>query len=103
MVDAADGGSDGSKVDAGCVPPSCPGTYVSGLTGKDSNAGTPKAPLHTISAAIKIACDSPDFVAKFKETSTIVTYKSPAEYAENLKTNLQKYADATKLSGIELE
>ena len=66
-------------------------------------AGLPLAVLNKLSAAIKLACDSPDFLAKFKETSTILTYKSPAEYAENLKTNLQKYADAAKLSKVNPE
>ena len=63
-------------------------------------AGLPPAVLNKLAAAIKAACDSPDFAAKFKDTSTIVTYKSPAEYTENLKTNLQKYSDAAKLSKI---
>ena len=66
-------------------------------------AGLPSAVLNKLSAAIKLACDSPDFAAKFKETSTIVTYKTPAEYTQNLKTNLKKYADAAKLAGISPE
>lgn len=66
-------------------------------------AGLPPAVLIKLSAAIKLACDSPDFIAKFKETSTIVSYKSTVEYTENLKTNLQKYADAAKLSKINAE
>ena len=66
-------------------------------------AGLPPAVLSKLAAAIKAACDSPDFAAKFKDTSTIVTYKSPAEYTENLKVNLQKYSDAAKLSRIAAE
>ena len=66
-------------------------------------AGLPPAVLNKLAAAIKAACDSPDFVAKFKETSTIITYKSPSDYTDNLRINLQKYADATKLSRINPE
>ncbi len=65
--------------------------------------GISPAVLAKLSAAIKAACDSPDFAAKFKETSTIVTYKSPSDYTENLKINLQRYADAAKLSRIQPE
>ena len=54
VIDAA-GGTDASMVDAGCVGPSCPGTYVSGTTGSDTNPGTGAAPVKTIGQAMKIA------------------------------------------------
>ena len=63
-------------------------------------AGLPPAILAKLTAAIKAASESPDFLSRFKDTSTIATYKTPTEYAENLRANLQKYEQATKLAKI---
>lgn len=66
-------------------------------------AGLPPAILTKLSAAIKKAVESPEFNAQFKETSTIVTYGTASEYAENLRNNLKKYERAVKLAKIQPE
>ncbi len=66
-------------------------------------AGLPPAVLNKLSAAIKQASESPDFIAKFKETATAITYKSPAEYTENLRANLRKFDRAVKSAKIAAE
>lgn len=55
---SGDGESDAAvdaRVDAGCVGPKCPGTYVSGNAGDDANPGTGDKPVRTIARAIAIA------------------------------------------------
>lgn len=63
-------------------------------------AGLPPAILAKLTAAIKTASASPEFLSRFKDTSTIATYKTPTEYTENLRVNLQKYEQAAKLAKI---
>lgn len=65
--------------------------------------GMPPAILNKLSAAIKQASESPDFISKFKETATAITYKSPAEYTENLLINLQKFERAVKSAKVAAE
>ena len=65
--------------------------------------GMPPAVLNKLTAAIKQAAESPDFIAKFKETATAITYKSPADYTENLRANLKKYERAVKAARIAAE
>jgi len=66
-------------------------------------AGTPPAVVSKLSAAIKQATESPDFVAKFKDTATVMNYKTPAEYTENLRRNLAKYEKAAKVAKLQGE
>lgn len=66
-------------------------------------AGLPPAILNKLTAAVKQATQSPDFIARFKDTSTVITYRTPAEYAENLKVNLKKYELAVKLANVQPE
>jgi Protein of unknown function (DUF1565) len=44
-----------AAVDAGCTGPSCPGTYVAGDIGDDTNPGTGVSPVKTIKRAMEIA------------------------------------------------
>lgn len=65
--------------------------------------GTPPAVINKLSAAIKKATESPDFIAKFKDTATVMNYKTPAEYTENLRRNLAKYEKAAKVAKLQGE
>lgn len=66
-------------------------------------AGTPPAVLNKLSAAIKQATESVDFAAKFKDTATVVAFRSGPEYAENLKRNMVKYEQAAKVAKLQPE
>ena len=66
-------------------------------------AGVPPTIVAKLAAAVKQASESPDFIARFKDTATVVTYKGPADYVENLKTSLRKYEQAVKLANIQPE
>ncbi len=65
--------------------------------------GLPAAVLNKLSAAIKQAAESPDVIARFKDTATVVSFRPAGEYADNLKRNLAKYERAVKLSNIQPE
>lgn len=66
-------------------------------------AGLPPAILAKLTAAIKQATESPDFISKFKGTITNITYETPGGYTENLMRNLKKFEQAVKLAKIQPE
>ena len=72
-------------------------------TGLLAPAGLPPAVLAKLSNAIKLATESPEFLARFKDTGTVPSYKNPGEYTENLKANLKKYELAVSLANIQPE
>jgi tripartite-type tricarboxylate transporter receptor subunit TctC len=65
--------------------------------------GLPPAIVAKLTAAIRQATESPDFISRFKDTSTVVNFKTPTEYTENLKASLKKYEQAVKLAQIQPE
>ncbi|MES2977819.1 MAG: tripartite tricarboxylate transporter substrate binding protein [Pseudomonadota bacterium] len=72
-------------------------------TGLFAPPNLPAPILAKLTAAVKKATESPEFTSRFKDSSTLVTYKNPVEYAELLKINLKKYGDAVKLANIQPE
>lgn len=66
-------------------------------------AGLPPAVLNKLSAAIKQASESPDLLARFKDTATVVSFRPAGEYTENLKRNLGRYERAVKLANVQPE
>jgi tripartite-type tricarboxylate transporter receptor subunit TctC len=66
-------------------------------------AGLPPAVLNKLSAAIKQASESPDLLARFKDTATVVSFRPAGEYAENLKRNLARYERSVKLANVQPE
>lgn len=66
-------------------------------------AGLPPAVLAKLAAAIKQATESPDFIAKFKDTATAIVFNGPADYTTNLRNNLRKFERAVKLAKIQPE
>jgi tripartite-type tricarboxylate transporter receptor subunit TctC len=60
--------------------------------------------LTRLSAAIKQAVESPEFMEKIRETpGTAITWTTPQGYAENLRQNLKKYERAVKLANLQPE
>ena len=72
-------------------------------TGLFAPPNLPAPILAKLTAAVKKATESPEFISRFKDTSTLVTYRNPTEYAEILKVNLKKYGEAVKLANIQPE
>jgi tripartite-type tricarboxylate transporter receptor subunit TctC len=69
-------------------------------TGVLGPAGIPPAIVNKLQAAVKQATESPDFLAKFKETGFSIIYSNANEYGEIIKKNVRKYERAVKLANI---
>jgi tripartite-type tricarboxylate transporter receptor subunit TctC len=72
-------------------------------TGVLAPAGLPVQITNKLTAAIKQATESPDFIAKFKETAFSIGYMNPSEYGDQIKKNLKKYERAVGLAKIQAE
>ena len=72
-------------------------------TGVLGPAGIPPAIVNKLQAAVKQATESPDFLAKFKETGFSIIYSNANEYGEIIKKNVRKYERAVKLANIKSE
>lgn len=67
-------------------------------------AGTPKAVVERLSAAVNKAISMPDTVARFAAAGVEPPLKSsPAALAETIQRDLPKYTQAVKVSGIQPE
>ena len=63
-------------------------------------AGLPPAVLNKLAAAMKKAAESPDLIESLRKLGVVVNASTPAEYAENIRTNLKKYERAVKIAKI---
>ena len=66
-------------------------------------AGIPPEISAKLSAAIKVAVDSPDFLDRLKTMGFALTYEPAEAYSEKIRQNLEKYAKAVKLANIQPE
>lgn len=66
-------------------------------------AALPAAIQTRLTAAIKQATESPEFHARFKDSSTVVTFRDGPHYTEALRTQLVKYEQAVKQAKIQPE
>ncbi len=66
-------------------------------------AGTPPDIIAKLSANMKAAMQSPDFIEREKGMGYATIWCSPEAYAENLKQNLKRYERAVKIAGIKPE
>lgn len=63
-------------------------------------AGLPPAVLNKLAAAMKKAAESPELIESLRKLGVVVNASTPAEYAENIRTNLKKYERAVKIAKI---
>lgn len=66
-------------------------------------AGTPPDVVTRLSVAVKAAVHSPDFQERLKIMGFALTWESADGYAENIRSNLPKYARAVKVANIQPE
>lgn len=64
-------------------------------------AGTPQSVLKILSEAIHKSLDTDAMRERFKILGSIPAWSTPEEYAQNIRTNLEKYAEAVKIAHIE--
>ena len=64
-------------------------------------AGTPQEVLATLAEAIRKALDTDAMRERFKTLGSIPAWSTPAEYARNIRRNLDKYGEAVRLANIQ--
>ena len=66
-------------------------------------AGTPPAIINRLATEINKQLKDPDVIKRLEGLGSDAVGTTPAEYAENLRRNLQKYEKAVKVSGAKVE
>lgn len=67
------------------------------------HSATPKPIVDKLAGAIAKAAQAPDFAKLMERLHAEVTYQSPAEMAERMRTDQARYARAIKLAGVKGE
>ena len=66
-------------------------------------AGTPPAIVNRLAAEINKHLKDPEVIKRLEQLGSDAVGTTPAEYAENLRRNMQKYEKAVKISGAKVE
>jgi tripartite-type tricarboxylate transporter receptor subunit TctC len=66
-------------------------------------AGTPKAVVDKLAAAVEAAMKSPDVIEKLQNVGVEVDYRRPAEFSRYLKEQNARYTDIIKRGNIKIE
>jgi len=66
-------------------------------------AGTPKAVVDTLNAALAKALANPEVVAKLTVQTLDPMHMTPDQFAERLKSDYDKYAKVVKISGARVD
>lgn len=66
-------------------------------------AGTPPAIINRLASEIQKHLKDPEVIKRLEGLGSDAVGTTPAEYAENLRRNMQKYEKAVKISGAKVE
>ena len=66
-------------------------------------AGTPKAVVDKLAAAVETAMKSPDVIEKLQNVGVEVDYRRPVEFARYLKEQQVRYTEIIKKGNIKIE
>jgi tripartite-type tricarboxylate transporter receptor subunit TctC len=66
-------------------------------------AGTPPAIINRLATEINKQLKDPEVIKRLEALGSDAVGTTPAEYAENLRRNMQKYEKAVKISGAKVE
>lgn len=66
-------------------------------------SGTPQEAIDKISRALKVALESPEIQARLQTLGSIPSWSSPQACGEKLRSSVDRYKDAVKLTGIQAE
>lgn len=80
-----------------------PGYEFIGWVGCFAPAGTPRAIVDTLNAALKKALEDPDVSSKLLAQTLDPMYSTPDQFLQRLRADYDKYATVVKLSGARLE
>jgi tripartite-type tricarboxylate transporter receptor subunit TctC len=82
---------------------SLPGYEFTGWVGCFVPAGTPRAIVDTLNAALKKALEFPDVASKLTDLTLDPMHMTPEQFAQRLQADYAKYAKVVKLSGARIE
>jgi tripartite-type tricarboxylate transporter receptor subunit TctC len=80
-----------------------PGFETSQWYGLNAPARTPDALLKRLAAEIAKAAKSPELLARFQGDGTLAVGNSPAEYAEFIRKEQERWGDVVRRSGVKAE
>jgi tripartite-type tricarboxylate transporter receptor subunit TctC len=85
------------------VTANLPGFDAAAWIGVMVTAGTPKAVVDKLAAAVETAMKSPDVIEKLQNVGVEVEYRRPAEFARYLKEQQVRYTEIIKKGNIKIE
>jgi tripartite-type tricarboxylate transporter receptor subunit TctC len=80
-----------------------PGYDFVGWVGCFVPAGTPRAVVDTLNAALKKALEDPEISSKLLAQTLDPLYSTPEQFAERLRADYSKYAEVVRISGARIE
>lgn len=85
------------------IAESVPGYEFTGWVGCFVPAGTPKAIVDTLNAALKKALELPDVASRLTDLTLDPMYMTPEQFAQRLQADYVKYDKVVKISGAKIE
>jgi tripartite-type tricarboxylate transporter receptor subunit TctC len=85
------------------IAESLPGYEFTGWVGCFVPAGTPRAVVEALNAALKKALEFPDVASKLTALTLDPLHMTPEQFAQRLQSDYAKYAKVVKISGARIE
>jgi len=85
------------------IAESLPGYEFTGWVGCFVPAGTPRAVVDALNAALRKVLELPDVAAKLSDLTLDPMYMTPEQFARRLQADYAKYAKVVKISGARIE
>ena len=85
------------------IAESVPGYEFTGWVGCFVPAGTPKAIVDALNAALKKALELPDVASRLTDLTLDPMYMTPEQFAQRLQADYIKYDKVVKISGAKIE
>lgn len=85
------------------IAESIPGYEFTGWVGCFVPAGTPPAIVNELNAALKKTLENPDVATRLADLTLDPLHMTPAQFAQRLKSDYDKYADVVRISGAKIE
>ena len=85
------------------IAESVPGYEFTGWVGCFVPAGTPRAIVDALNAAIKKVLENPDAATRLADLTLDPLHMTPEQFAQRLQADYDKYADVVRISGAKIE
>jgi tripartite-type tricarboxylate transporter receptor subunit TctC len=85
------------------IAESVPGYEFTGWVGCFVPAGTPRAIVDALNAAIKKVLENPDVATRLADLTLDPLHMTPDQFAQRLQSDYDKYAEVVRISGAKIE